>query len=76
MGDDEVKTYDEWNALGRRVHKGQRATGFRDRKPLFRQDQTYDYRANGKEMQEAYDNSWRFSRAFGVSYGGDIPPNH
>jgi len=35
------KTYDEWQAAGRRVHKGQKAVSFKDGKPVFRITQTY-----------------------------------
>ncbi len=37
---EESKTYDEWNALGRQIIKGSKAIGFRDKKPLFLKSQT------------------------------------
>jgi hypothetical protein len=37
-----VKTYSEWAAVGRRVHKGAGASHFAKGIPYFRIDQTYD----------------------------------
>jgi hypothetical protein len=39
--DDEFKTYKEWNQQGFRIHKGEKATKFRDGEPLFNCTQVY-----------------------------------
>lgn len=42
---EDLKTYEEWNTLGRRIHKGQKSVNGK-----FRRDQTYDPSAVGKTM--------------------------
>jgi hypothetical protein len=39
-----MKTFAQWSALGRRIHRGSKAAGFENGEPLFREDQTYNPR--------------------------------
>ena len=46
-----IRTYSEWQTRGYRIHKGQRAVGFKDGEALFEARQVYNPRAN--ELSEA-----------------------
>lgn len=54
----EIKTFNEWSAMGFRIRKGSKACGFTDdNEALFREDQVYDtrYIDGDQDMQEDYD---------------------
>jgi hypothetical protein len=70
-----MKTYEEWNALGRRVHKGSKANGFKDGKPLFSESQTWDHKERGSEMRQDFFNAMKLSAHLGITGQWDDPPH-
>lgn len=40
--EDGLRTFSEWNAMGRRIHRGTQAKGFKDGEAMFIESDTYD----------------------------------
>jgi len=70
-----MKTYTEWNKIGRRVHKGAKAADFKSSEPLFTEDQTWDYKAKGIQMRQDEHNRQQFSSRLGITGMWDNPPH-